>query len=96
MSRMRGEHLRSVGDLLQKYRTLRAPQGTVITSFLLAVQTVCKFELKKHAVKYNPHAKAVFLILAGPAKHEILLHTNEILQFCVRDIGAENAPRSIG
>ncbi len=92
---MRKEGLAAVAGLLQKYKQLKAPQGTVIEVFLVAVKDVCGLELKRNAVAYRPGSRTLSVSLMGPMKHEVLLHQKAILAHCEAHLGRGSTPSAI-
>ncbi len=84
---VRGRNIQTVGNLLLKYKNLRAPQSTVIQVCIKAVHEVCGFTLQTKYVRYNAHTKTLSITLSGPAKTELLLKKKQILDACFRELG---------
>ncbi|MBX9906750.1 DciA family protein [Patescibacteria group bacterium] len=86
---VRGKNIQTVGNLLLKYKNLKAPQGTVVQVCIKVVYEVCGFALKKEYVRYNAHNKTLSITLSGPAKTELLLRKKQILEKCSEELGSQ-------
>ncbi len=94
-----GDHVRvttrTVGELLLRYAHLKPPQGTVIEVFLRAVAECCGVVLRKNIVTYRAGSRTVGISVAGSLRQEIILHKKQILTYCAREMGVDNAPKDI-
>ena len=87
--------IKSVGDLLKNYRKkLKAPQGTVIATFCAVVQKEMGVAIPKESVTYKVPSRTLVVTLAGPLKHEILLHRETLLKQCRQEL-QNSAPEQI-
>lgn len=83
-------------DLFSKYRQiLRAPQGTVIKSFVEVVSNDYALPLKAEHVSYTVRDRILFLTCPGVLKQEILLHKSAILQRLTAVFSEHSAPKDI-
>ena len=92
---MRKDGIQSLGSLLSRYKSLKAPQGAVTDVFIRAVLQVCRIPLTKSQVTYKPASKTIGLSFGGPRKSEIILHKKDILRECEKELGAASAPGGI-
>lgn len=76
---MRGREIRTVADLLQKYKQLKAPQGAVIDALCTSVAEVLGVTLTKECVSYNPHTRVAHVAVSGPLKQEIRIAAQKII-----------------
>lgn len=92
----RGQGVKKLGDLFEKYRkTLRAPQGFVITTFCEVVEEVIQYPIKTSAVRYSVYKKTLFISAPGPIATEIKLHKTELLGHLRARLGDVSAPTEI-
>lgn len=92
----RGQGIVHVSDLFKKYtQTLHAPQGIVITAFIVAVEEVCGATLTKKHCLYNPNTRTLTVQASGMIKTEITLHKKDILRMMRDTIGEKNLPKDI-
>ena len=92
----RGQGIVHVSDLFKKYtQTLRAPQGIVVTAFIVAVEEVCGATLSKNHCTYNPDTHTLAVHASGMIKTEITLHKKDILQVMKDTIGEKSLPKDI-
>ncbi len=92
----RGQGIVHVSDLFKKYtQTLRAPQGIVITAFIVAVEEVCGATLTKNHCTYNPSTYTLSVHASGMLKTEITLHKKDILRVMKDTIGEKSLPKNI-
>lgn len=93
---MRGEGIKNIGTLFERYKNiLRAPQGTVVTTFQEVVEDLLGFKIKKEQCSYKVAARTLGLTLPGPLKTEIMLHKEEILAHIRGRLGDKSAPKDI-
>ena len=87
---------RQISDLFAKYkRTLKAPQGTVVTTAVEVIYDLVGVEIPKERVTYKPHTKILSVRVAGPLKTEIQLRKQEILAHIRGRLGSQNVPTEI-
>ncbi|QQR64729.1 hypothetical protein IPH92_04170 [Candidatus Kaiserbacteria bacterium] len=92
----RGQGIVHVSDLFKKYtQTLRAPQGIVVTAFIVAVEEVCGATLTKNNCTYNPDTHTLSVHASGMIKTEITLHKKEILRVMRDTISEKSLPKNI-
>ncbi len=92
---MRGRRVQSLGELLAKYATLEAPQGTVVEAVREAVRVVVGVTLTPSQVSYTPTSKVVHIALAGPQKQEIIMRKKAIFAHLHRVLSEKSVPRAI-
>lgn len=93
---MRGNGITKISDLFETYKKrLRAPQKTVIDTFVEVVSDVLEFTITRESVSYTPSTKTLVLRVAGPLKTEILLRKGELLTHMKGRLGAQSAPEEI-
>ncbi len=96
MKKLRGQGIKHVGSLFEKYtKILRAPQGVVIDAMTIIVEEVCRYTLKREQCLYDPQTQIFTLRVSGMVKTEILLKKKEILQQLREVLGERGAPRDI-
>lgn len=99
MKRRRRTHkneIKHINPLVERYkRILRAPQGSVVNVFCLVAKEEFGVVLKKEHVSYNSTTKTLSLSTPGPAKSEILLYKETLLQKCAEVLGEKNTPKHI-
>jgi len=96
MKTLRGGDPKPVGDLLEKYRkTLRAPEGSVITAFQQALKDELGMKLEKKFITYRVSSRTLIVSVAGAQKSEIILHKQELLHHCRESLGEKNVPKQI-
>lgn len=87
---------RPISALFEKYKqTLKAPQGTIITTTIEVIDDLIGVEIAQERVSYKPHSKTLSFRVAGPLKSEILLRKVEILAHLRGRLGAQSAPDKI-
>ena len=90
------QKLTSIANLFEKYKkTLKAPQGTVIETFIEVVDDVIGIKIPKEQIRYTVAQKIISLRASGPLKTEIKLHQEEILTHLRGRLGTQSAPREI-
>lgn len=90
---MRGEH--NFKDLFSKYKSLAAPEASVVTALCAAIERETGITLSARDVSYTPYTKTAALRFSGPKKQEVLLRKQAILGH-VRDVvGPKNAPTAL-
>lgn len=91
----RGELVR-VGSLFEKYKkTIIAPQASVIQVVVEVVSDVCDITLKTSQVKYQVASRTVIIQAPAILKHEILRHSEDVLNHCRGRLGVKNSPKVI-
>ncbi len=83
-----------MGALLERFKSLRPPQGAVIDVFCKAAEAACGVPVPKRLVRYTVASRTIGIVSAGPLKSEVALKRGEILAACVRELGA-HAPKDI-
>ena len=92
----RGEGVKKLGSLFDTYKkTLKAPQGSVITAFCEVVEELLGYQVKKTNLSYQPHSKTLCIKGSGPLKSELLIHKTEILTHLKGRLGEPSAPKDI-
>lgn len=92
----RGEGIKKLGSLFEKYKTLLvAPQGSIISAFQEVIVDLFNLDLKKEQVSYSVHNKTLTVKVSGPLKTEILLRKKEVLAHLKGRLGEKSAPREI-
>ena len=82
--------------LFEKYKkTLRAPEATVINTFVEIVEEVLQFTVATGQVQYSPGTKVLVIKVGGPLKSEILLHKKELLAHLEGRLGSGSTPKNI-
>jgi hypothetical protein len=95
MKRRSGE-IKQLGALFEAYKhRLKAPEKTVIHTFVEVVEDVLLFTIKPDLVRYTPHNRILSLTIPGPLKSEILLKKKELLRHLKGRLGVESAPKDI-
>lgn len=85
-----------ISGLFEKYKqTLKAPQGTVITTSIEIIDDLIGVTIPKEKVSYKPYSQTLTFRVAGPLKSEILLRKKEILTHLRGRLGAKSAPTEI-
>lgn len=93
---MRGNGIKKIGDLFETYRKrLRAPQKTVIDTFVEVVRDVCQMTIKDKDIAYSPASRTLVIRASGPLKTEVLLHKGELLTHLKGRLGTASAPTDI-
>ena len=93
---MRGEGIKNIGTLFERYKNiLRAPQGTVVTTFQEVVEDLFAYKIKKDNCNYTVASRTIFLNINGPLKTEIMLRKEEILAHLRGRLGDKSAPKDI-
>ena len=93
---MKEEGPKKVNALLAKYRNiLKAPQGSVVKSFIKNAERECGFLLTKEVVTYTPSTRTLSVQIAGPRKQEILFAKGRILDAMKEELGVGSAPHHI-
>jgi hypothetical protein len=94
--RTRGVGVTHISTLFSKYtKTLKAPQGSVITVLIDIIKEMYGFTLKKEQCIYQTHTKTLVLHIPGTFKSEILLQKDTILSEMSSRLGEQNAPKNI-
>lgn len=95
MRKSRGE-ITKLSTLFEKYKKiLKAPQGSVVSSFCELVFELMTIEIEKTSVTYNVHTRVLHLKVSGPLKSEIKIRKNELLSHLKGRLGEQNAPKEI-
>lgn len=85
-----------ISELFKVYTDrLRAPQKTVIKTFIEVVEDMFHITLKDDQCAYMVTSRTLTLHAGGPLKSEILLHKKEILTHLKGRLGEKSAPREI-
>ena len=85
-----------VGDLFEVYtKRLKAPQGTVITTFREVVKDLLDVSIDKKQCAYTVATKTFKITAPGPLKSEILIRKREILMHMKGRLGEKSAPTEI-
>jgi uncharacterized Fe-S cluster-containing protein len=96
MKKLRGQGIRHVGSLFEKYtKILRAPQGVVIDATTIIVEEVCRYSLRRDQCQYNATTQILTLRVPGMVKTEILLKKKEILRQLKEVLGEKGAPKDL-
>jgi hypothetical protein len=94
MRKARGE-ITKISSLFEKYKkTLKAPQGVVISEFCTLVEELVQVPLSKDRVSYTVHSGIISVRAQGPLKSEIIVRKKEILTHLKGRLG-EHAPKDI-
>lgn len=92
----RGEGVKQLKDLFQKYREkLIAPEATIVNTFIEVVKDVLEIDIKKELISYTPSNKTLSLKVSGVIKNEIALHQEELLHHMKGRVGVKAAPTKI-
>lgn len=95
MRQGRGQ-ITKLSDLFDKYKkTLKAPQGIVVSCFIEVVEDLIGIPVAKKDVKYTVYTKTLAVRVQGPLKSEILLRKKEILSHMKGRLGEGSAPLEI-
>ncbi len=95
MRKGRGQ-ITKLSDLFEKYtKTLKAPQGIVVTCFIEVVEDLVGLPILKKDVTYTVYTKTLAVRVQGPLKSEILLRKKEIIAHMKGRLGEGNAPVEI-
>jgi hypothetical protein len=95
MRKARGE-ITKLSTLFDKYKKiLKAPQGTVIESFIEVVEELVGIKIEKSRVTYKVHSRVLAVNAQGPLKNEIRLRKEEILAHLKGRLGEQSAPVEI-
>lgn len=85
-----------ISDLFEKYKkTLRAPQGSVITCFTEVLQEVLQLTVSEEKIAYSVQDKTLFVRASGPVRSEILFHKKELIAHLKGRLGEQSAPKDI-
>ena len=76
-------------------KTLRAPQGAVITACREVIKDLVEIEVPKEKLKYSPQTRILSFTVGGPLKSEVMLHKKDILTHLKGRLGPQNAPKDI-
>lgn len=94
--RRRGQGIIQVSSLFEKYRkTLKAPQKTVVSTFLAALHELFDIKISEEHCSYNPHAKTLSVRASGMIKTKIAIEKRHILNYMREKLGERNAPKEI-
>lgn len=94
--KQRSGEITRLGALFEAYKQrLKAPEKTVVNTFIEVIEDVLSFSIKPELVRYTPHNRIISLTIAGPLKSEILLKKKEILVHLKGRLGVERAPKDI-
>ena len=92
----RGKGIVKVSDLFKKYTdVLKAPQGTVVASFVEVVFEVLGVRIDKKHCSYSVASKTLSAQLPGMIKSEIKLQKKIILKKMEEKLGKKSAPMEI-
>ncbi len=92
----RGQGIVKISDLFKKYTdVLRAPQGTVISSFIEVIEDQFGYTIRKEQCVYSVATRTLRLNVSGPLKSEILLQKSRVLGLLSDKIGKKSAPVEI-
>lgn len=95
MRQGRGQ-ITKLSDLFDKYKkTLKAPQGVVVSCFVEVVEDLIGIPVAKKDVKYTVYTKTLAVRVQGPLKSEILLRKKEILSHMKGRLGEGSSPLEI-
>lgn len=95
MRKGRGQ-ITKLSDLFDKYvKTLKAPQGVVVSCFIEVVEELIGIPIAKKDVTYTVYTKTLAVRVQGPLKSEIILRKKEILAHIKGRLGEGNAPVEI-
>lgn len=87
---------KSLSTLFEKYKkTLRAPEATVVNTFIEVVDEVLEITLQPTQLQFSPHNKQLIIKVGGPLKSEIMLHKKELLAHMTGRLGTSSAPKEI-
>jgi hypothetical protein len=96
MKKMRGNGIVKVSDLFAKYiQTLKAPQKTVITTFISVVSELFDLSISPEQCSYSVSSKILTLHVSGMIKTEIKLNKKHIQNRMVEILGEKNVPKDI-
>ena len=96
MRKMRGQGIVRVSDLFKKYaQTLRAPQKTVINTFIAVIKDLFQIDIKPEHCSYTVNTQTLSLSISGMLKTEILLQKQLILSRMAETLGERSVPKDI-
>lgn len=96
MSKKRGEGITHVKNLFAKYAiVLKAPQKTVIHTFVDATEAVIGHTVRSEHCSYSLHSRTLTIAASGVLKTEILLRKKDILAAMTHILGEKNVPVDI-
>lgn len=85
-----------IKDLFKVYKErLRAPQKTVINTFIEVCNALFQISLTENQCNYSPATRTLTLSISGPLKSEIRIHKKEILTHMRARLGEKNFPTEI-
>ena len=88
--------IKPIHSLFDKYKkTLKAPETSVKKVFVEVVEEVLGITLTVEAVQYKVGSKTLSLKVGGPAKTEIMMHKQELINHLKGRLGEKSAPREI-
>jgi hypothetical protein len=92
----RGQGITHVSNLFLKYQQiLKAPEATVTSSFIEAVDACLNIKINKDQCSYTVANKTLTLHTSGVVKSEILLHKRCIRKKIAEILGEKNIPKEI-
>jgi len=93
---MKNSGPKPLSALFEKYKkTLKAPEATVINTFIEVLDEVLQVSLKASQITFSPSTKLLRIQVGGPIKSEILLHKKELLAHLTGRLGDGSAPKDI-
>lgn len=96
MKKQRGQGIIRVSDLFKKYTNLlKAPQGTIVNTFIDVVYELLGVRIEKEHCTYTVSSKTLTTRLPGMIKSEIKIQKKEILKRMSEKLGAKSAPIEI-
>ena len=94
--RHRGQGIVRAGDLFDKYRkTLRAPQRSVVSAFIDAVEKTLNHTVDSELCTYAPKTKTLAVRTRGILKEEIRKEKRHILNYMREKLGERSTPTDI-
>jgi protoporphyrinogen oxidase len=94
--KQRGQGIVRVSNLFDKYKkTLRAPQKTVINTFIEVVQELYGMTVRPDQCAYSPQSQTLTLRASGMLKTEVRLGKKHIINYMREKLGEKNAPKEI-
>lgn len=96
MKKTRGQGIKKISHLFEKYKnTLKAPEKTVITTFLEVIDDLYGWDIPKNYIRFNSQTRMISIQTSGVLVSEIKLHKQEILNHLKGRLGEKNAPKDI-
>jgi len=92
----RGQGIVRISDLFKKYTdTLKAPQKTVVKTFIAVVKDLFGVMLREDQCTFSVASRTLSVRVSGPLKSEIMLHKKKILELVVVELGEKSAIHEI-